>query len=156
VNQIFLPILKKPGGRIINISSESLHLNVPFMPYPISKMALEGYAKVLRQELKFSGIDVIIIRPGAIRTQLLKKVSLIRFPVTEPTLDKAFRKFAGSAPREIGKTLEPEVVAEFVYNVSQILKPKVIYKINNSKKLRIASLLPYAVIEKMITKKLKD
>jgi NAD(P)-dependent dehydrogenase (short-subunit alcohol dehydrogenase family) len=45
VNQVFLPVLKKPGGKIIHIGSESLNLTIPFMPYPISKNALERYAK---------------------------------------------------------------------------------------------------------------
>jgi short-subunit dehydrogenase len=51
------------------------------MPYPISKMALEGYTKVLRQELKFQGIDVIVVRPGAIRTGLLEKVISLKSAV---------------------------------------------------------------------------
>ncbi|MEI6901452.1 MAG: SDR family NAD(P)-dependent oxidoreductase [Bacteroidota bacterium] len=39
VNQTFLPIVKSPGGMIIHIGSESLHLTIPFMPYAITKNA---------------------------------------------------------------------------------------------------------------------
>ena len=31
VNQVFLPLLRRPGGRIIHIGSESLNLAMPFM-----------------------------------------------------------------------------------------------------------------------------
>lgn len=161
VNQTFLPILKQPGGRIIQISSESLHLNIPFMPYPISKMAVEGYAKTLRQELKFSGIDVIIIRPGAIRTDLLEKVlnlksAVHRLPAGKSGWKSAAQmgKFAEDAPKNIGKVLEPEGVAAFTYKVSQKSNPKAIYKINNNLQLKILALLPFSLVENMIRRRL--
>jgi NAD(P)-dependent dehydrogenase (short-subunit alcohol dehydrogenase family) len=168
VNQIFLPIVRKPGGRIIHVSSESLHLNIPFMPYPISKMAVEGYAKTLRQEMKFSGIDVIIVRPGAIRTRLLDNVTQLKSVVGSPPAGEAGRqsalhswhlaaqmeKFAEDAPGNIGKVLEPGEVAEFIFKVSQKSNPKAVYKINNSLQLKIASMLPFSFIEKAVGKKL--
>jgi NAD(P)-dependent dehydrogenase (short-subunit alcohol dehydrogenase family) len=165
VNQTFLPVLKKPGGRIIQISSESLHLNIPFMPYPISKMAVEGYAKTLRQELKFSGIDVVIVRPGAIRTGLLENVLNLKSTVSsrQSAAGKAGRqlsaqmgRFAEDAPKNIGKVFEPEEVASFVFKVSQKPKPGAVYKINNSLQLRIASLLPFSLIENLVNRKLSD
>jgi len=161
VNQTFLPILKKPGGRIIQISSESLYLNIPFMPYPISKMAVEGYAKSLRQELKFSGIDVVIVRPGAIRTGLLENVLNLKSAVRSPPAGVAGRqlsaqmgKFAEDAPKNIGKVLEPGEVAAFTYKVSQKSNPKAVYKINNSLQLKILALLPFSLVEKVIRRRL--
>jgi NAD(P)-dependent dehydrogenase (short-subunit alcohol dehydrogenase family) len=168
VNQTFLPVLKKPGGRILQISSESLHLNIPFMPYPISKMAVEGYAKTLRQELKFSGIDVVIVRPGAIRTGLLENVlnlkSAARLPakqVSSPPAGEAgwrlstqMGKFAEDAPKNIGKVFEPEEVASFIFKVSQKPKPRAVYKINNSLQLKIAALLPFSLVEKLVRRQL--
>jgi NAD(P)-dependent dehydrogenase (short-subunit alcohol dehydrogenase family) len=168
VNQTFLPVLKKPGGRIIQISSESLHLNIPFMPYPISKMAVEGYAKTLRQELKFSGIDVVIVRPGAIRTGLLENVSNLKSAALMPLrhvgslpageegwqLADKMEKFAGDAPKNIGRVFEPEEVASFIFKVSQNPKPRAVYKINNSLQLKIAALLPFSLVEKLIRSRL--
>jgi NAD(P)-dependent dehydrogenase (short-subunit alcohol dehydrogenase family) len=168
VNQTFLPILKKPGGKIIQISSESLHLSIPFMPYPISKMAVEGYAKTLRQELKFSGIDVVIVRPGAIRTGLLENVMNLKsavgsrqLAVGSPHADEAgwqlssqMGRFAEDAPKNIGKVLEPEEVASFIFKVSQKPKPRAVYKINNSLQLKIADLLPFSLVEKLIRRRL--
>jgi NAD(P)-dependent dehydrogenase (short-subunit alcohol dehydrogenase family) len=177
VNQTFLPIVKKPGGRILHISSESLHLNVPFMPYPISKMAVEGYAKTLRQELKFSGIEVVIVRPGAIRTRLLETVSQLKSAIlnqqsviggninagSEATKQETtkqwqlavqIQKFAEEAPKNIGKVLKPEEVAAFIFKVSQKSNPKAVYKINNGLQLKIAALLPFSLVEKMARRRL--
>ena len=163
VNHIFLPVIKKPGGRIIHISSESLHLNIPFMPYPISKMAVEGYAKTLRQELKFSGIDVVIVRPGAIRTRLLENVLNLKAAVRSPQfaagswlLKNQMEKFAEDAPKNIGKVFEPDEVAAFIFNVSQKQTPRAVYKINNSLQLKIASLLPFSLIERVVKRKLSE
>jgi NAD(P)-dependent dehydrogenase (short-subunit alcohol dehydrogenase family) len=154
VNQTFLPILKKPGGRIIHIGSESLNLAIPFMPYPITKNALEKYAKVLRQELKFLGIDVVVVRPGAIRTGLLENVFKLRFAVSSRQLAVQIEKFAELAPKNIGKMLDPEVVAVFIYKVAQKVNPRAVYTINNSLQLKITSLLPFSLVEKLVRKQL--
>jgi len=156
VNQNFLPLLKRPGGRIIHIGSESLNLTIPFMPYPISKNAVERYAKVLRQELKFLGIDVIVIRPGAIRTELLDQVFSIKSVVKSKQLAVQFAKFASDAPQNIGKVLETSEVAGFIYDVSLRKNPKAVYKINNNLKLRFISLMPFSLIERLIHRKLNS
>jgi NAD(P)-dependent dehydrogenase (short-subunit alcohol dehydrogenase family) len=154
VNQVFLPLLKSPGGRIVHIGSESLNLTVPFLSYPLSKKLLEGYAKVLRQELKFSGVDVVVIRPGAIETPLLNQVKTLSSVRENWKLAPQFRKFAEGAVKEIGKVIRPEEVAEFVYKKSIIPDPSAVYRINNSLQLRIAALLPFRLLEKIVGKRL--
>ena len=154
VNQIFLPILKSPGGRIIHIGSESYHLTLPFMPYPLTKRAVESYARALRMELKFRGIDVVVVRPGPIRTRFIENLSGIRHPVSDPSLKAAFEKFAASVPEEVGRLISPEKAASFIYRVSGIRHPASVYKINNSFQLRLASFLPSRILEKIIYRRL--
>ena len=154
VNQVFLPLIKKPGGRIIHISSESLNLTLPFMPYPLTKKLVEGYAKTLRMELRFAGIDVIIVRPGAIKTRLLEMVSTINTDQEKWNLKKQFQTFAATASSEIGKTITPEHAANFIFEVSRIHHPAAVYKINNMLQLRIAALLPFRLVENIIYRKL--
>lgn len=154
VNQTFLPIVKSPGGRILHIGSESYHLTVPFMPYPLTKRALESYAKVLRQELRYRGIDVVVIRPGPIRTRIIGDLSGIRYPVSDRALSEAFQQFAESVPHEVSKVISPEVAAQKIYRISRFANPGSIYRINNSLRLRLASLLPFRFLEKAIRRKL--
>ena len=158
VNQVFLPLVRKPGGRIIHIGSESLNLTMPFMPYPLSKKLLEGYAKALRFELKFHGIEVVTIRSGAINTDLLRTVSELPESVfimeNGNPLEKVFRVFSLNASKEIGKVISPEKAAEFIFLVSSIPRPKAVYRINNMLKLRIAAMLPYSLVEKIVYRRL--
>jgi NAD(P)-dependent dehydrogenase (short-subunit alcohol dehydrogenase family) len=154
VNQVFLPVLHKPGGRIIHISSESLNLSVPFMPYPLTKKLVEGYAKALRIELRFSGIDVVVVRPGAISTRLLETVSKLNPAEGKWNLEKQFKKFAATASGEIGKTITAGKAAAFIFKISHIPHPAAVYRINNMLQLRVMAWLPFCWIEKLIVKKL--
>jgi NAD(P)-dependent dehydrogenase (short-subunit alcohol dehydrogenase family) len=155
VNQVFLPCLKRPGGRIIHVSSESVKINVPFMTYPVTKQALESYCRTLRQELQFIGIDVTVIRPGAINTPFLENVRRMKNPVTDSLLSGPFDKFSRQAPAAIGKIAEPAAVARFIYKIGQRKKTRWIYSINNDPKLSIAGFLPFSFLERMLYGKLK-
>jgi len=155
VNQTFLSLLKSPGGKIIHIGSESLNITIPFMTYPITKKALEAYSRALRIELKFHGIDVMVVRPGAIRTPLLEQVYRIKDKTAGWKLSPQFAKFADGAVKEIGKTISPAQAAAFVYRVACIRRPAAVYKINNNFKLRIAAQLPFSFLEKEIIRRLK-
>jgi NAD(P)-dependent dehydrogenase (short-subunit alcohol dehydrogenase family) len=80
VTQVFAPLLgadpKRAGkpGRIVNIGSIWGEIGVPFVgAYVASKFALEGISESLRRELLVHGIDVIVIRPGAVVTAIWDK-----------------------------------------------------------------------------------
>lgn len=76
VTQAFLPALRRSGGRIVNMSSVSGRIAMPFAgPYAASKFALEAISDSLRRELLGSGVRVILIEPGSIRTPIWDKVS---------------------------------------------------------------------------------
>jgi len=154
VNQVFLPILQKPGGKIIHIGSESLNLTVPFMPYPLSKKLLEGYARVLRLELKFYGIDVTVVRPGAIKTPLLEQVKNLWNKEQSQFLKKPFDAFSKTAGTEIGKTITPWSAARFIYQIASMPRTRHLYRINNTLKLRIAAWLPYKMVENYMYQRL--
>lgn len=56
-------------GLIVNIGSTNGVLITPFMgAYSAGKYALEAYTDALRLELKPFGVDVVMVRPGAMRT----------------------------------------------------------------------------------------
>jgi NAD(P)-dependent dehydrogenase (short-subunit alcohol dehydrogenase family) len=155
VNQAFLPLLKKPGGRIIHVSSEAVKINMPFMTYPISKQTLEGYSRTIRQELRFLGIDVTLIRPGAIRTPFIENVKKMKNPVPDSLLQGPFDKFAAQAYKEIGKTVEPAAVAALIFRIAKAKKTRPVYRINNSLQLSVAAVLPFCLIEKMVYRRLR-
>ena len=69
--QLVLPHMRRQGsGRIINISSIGGKIYEPLGDwYHAAKFAVEGLSDSLRVELRPFGIDVVIIEPGAIRTE---------------------------------------------------------------------------------------
>jgi short-subunit dehydrogenase len=69
--QLVLPAMRaQRSGRIINISSVGGKIYEPLGDwYHATKFALEGLSDSLRVELKPFGIDVVVIEPGAIRSE---------------------------------------------------------------------------------------
>ena len=74
VTQAFLPILRKStAARVINVSSgygqlDGLSAQVP--SYSLSKLALNGFTRMMADTLKANGIAVNSIDPGWVRTRM--------------------------------------------------------------------------------------
>src|SRR6266705_236057 len=69
VMNAFLPALRKARGRIVQISTWTVSLPLPFNgPSGASKAAMEVFATVYRAELKRFGIDVVIAAAGNMKT----------------------------------------------------------------------------------------
>lgn len=72
--QACLPLLRRGGGRIVNMSSMNGTLSMPIVGvYSASKFALEALSDALRMELRPWGISVSVVRPGQIRTEIFGK-----------------------------------------------------------------------------------
>lgn len=71
LTQLVIPIMRgQKTGTIVNVSSIGGKISTPFGAwYHGTKFALEGMSDVLRGELKQFGIDVVVIEPGAIKTE---------------------------------------------------------------------------------------
>src|SRR5438094_708907 len=68
--QAVLPIMRQQGsGAIINISSVAGHIPIPFHGvYSATKFAMNALGKAARIELAASGINVLTVCPGYVRT----------------------------------------------------------------------------------------
>ena len=68
--QAALSVMKRQGsGAIINISSVAGHIPLPFHSvYSATKFAMNAFGKAARVELKNSGINVLTVCPGYVRT----------------------------------------------------------------------------------------
>ena len=80
VTQAFLPLLgarkdcPHPPGKILMISSVAGKFAAPFLgPYVGSKHALEGISDAWRRELLLYGIDIIVVGPGAVKSDIWGK-----------------------------------------------------------------------------------
>ena len=135
VTQAFLPLLgTEPNrvgepGRIVNISSVSGRLAMPFVgAYAASKFGLEGYSDSLRRELMLFGIKVILIEPGAVVTPIWDKTERVvvqQFPDTP--YDRSLRRFAEEAMKEAKRGFSPEKVGELIWRALTVRRPRARY-----------------------------
>ncbi|MBQ4061370.1 MAG: SDR family NAD(P)-dependent oxidoreductase [Christensenellaceae bacterium] len=64
-----VPLLRKNGGRIVNVSSAAAIFSIPFQSfYSASKSAVNSLTLALRNELKQFGISVCAVMPGDVKT----------------------------------------------------------------------------------------
>jgi NAD(P)-dependent dehydrogenase (short-subunit alcohol dehydrogenase family) len=133
VTKAFLPLLgtdrtrKGNPGRIVNISSTSAKIAGPFGgAYAASKFGLEGFSESLRRELILFGIDVILIRPGFVRTQIWEKAEAgVAERFRDTPYAEALAKFERYGEEETKNGLAPEVIGEGVWRALTASRPPV-------------------------------
>ena len=144
VNKIFAPLMTK-GSRFVITSSELAPLNpLPFTGlYGITKSVLEKYAFSLRMEVSLLGMHVSIIRPGAVKTQLLDDTmaNINAFCDNTQLYAENSRKFLGIVNAVESKHVKPERVAKLVAKAVCAKKPKYVYNLNRNFGLRLLSCL---------------
>jgi short-subunit dehydrogenase len=74
MTQALLPDLIRNRGRVINISSVGGKVAMAtYGPYAATKFALEAVSDSLRREMAPVGVQVVVIEPGAVRTEMLDR-----------------------------------------------------------------------------------
>ena len=149
INALFFPLVFKAKGRIINISSEYGKIcGIPFHGYyGISKHAIEVYNDSLRRELLSSGVKVIAIRPGAFKTKMQAGVTSQFEKMVDETkmYKKELMKMKNIMTGELDKAKPAEIFAKTFAKAVTAKKPKRVYKVNNSFKMKMLTLLPAGV-----------
>ncbi|MHA3065184.1 SDR family oxidoreductase [Lacticaseibacillus saniviri] len=71
LTQQLLPLLRESRGRIINITSVGGKVALPnYAAYAASKFAFEAASDALRREVARQGIDVVVVEPGGVQTEM--------------------------------------------------------------------------------------
>lgn len=71
--EAFLPHLTQRRGCIVNISSLFGLMSVPSQSaYNAAKFAVRGYSESLRQDLRGTGVSVVTVHPGGIKTNIAR------------------------------------------------------------------------------------
>lgn len=162
--QAFAPLLgadlslKGEPGRIVMISSVAGKRGNPFAaPYSASKHAVEGLSESLRREMMLFGIDVVVIRPGPIKTPIWGKGAAPDFsklgnsPYAKP-LEAAYHFM-----QHLGANgLPPEDVAKLIHHALTGANVKTRYTITPGWFTRaIFNLLPVRMSDRIVARRLK-
>ncbi len=131
VTQAFLPLLRPARGRIINMSSISGRVALPFVgPYAISKHGLEAMRDSLRVELRPWGIWVAVIAPGNVVSPIWDKAGrLIDDLMARATPEQLDLYGQVSGLRDLlgRNAMPPEKVARAVEHALLSRRPKARY-----------------------------
>ena len=145
VNRTFLPLLHK-GARVVTVTSElAVRDPLPFTGiYAITKAALDRYAYSLRMELQLLGIDVSVLRAGAVDTGMLGESTrqLEAFCDHTALYRCNAERFAAIVDRVEARRVPPEKVAEKLLRILGARRPKFAYSINRNPLLILFDCLP--------------
>ena len=157
VSQALLPLLRRNGGRIVNITSVGVNIAIPFGGLlNSSKSAFGMLSDSLRLELRPFGVRVIAIEPGAISTPAVEK--------TLGDIEKVIEDLPAEARMQYGEMLRtfgrkaytrekngssPSVVAEAVLHALSSNRPRIRYRVGKHAKLlaTLPKLLPESVLD---------
>ncbi|KOR32260.1 short-chain dehydrogenase [Achromatium sp. WMS3] len=132
LTQLLLPGMRaKKAGRIINISSIVGKMYLPLGSWYIAtKHALEGWSDCLRLEVAQFGIDVVIVEPGAIKTEF---ADVSRLPMIERSgqgaysgLVQAITKLHKKEHKDGGGS-DPQVITKIIVQAVNAKKTKTRY-----------------------------
>ena len=114
--QSFLPLMRANGrGTLVNISSIFAMVSMPGQSlYNASKAAVRGFSDALREELFGTGIRVLCVHPGGVRTRIAEDARLkdLRLVADSPaSLKRNFKAVARTSPQAAAQTILAAVVA---------------------------------------------
>ena len=146
------------NGKIIMISSVAGKRSYPFVgPYSASKHALEGMSDALRRELMLYDIDVILVEPGPVKTDIWKKTPNLENNIfLKSDFEPALRKFNGMIKIFEKKGLDADVIAKRIEKIIISNSPKTRYVLSPNK-LRdyiLPGLLPDRWLDRAMSKAL--
>jgi NAD(P)-dependent dehydrogenase (short-subunit alcohol dehydrogenase family) len=161
VTQACLPLLRQATGRIINISSISGRVALPFVgPYAASKFALRAMSDSLRAEMRPWGIEVVMIEPGQIATPIWEKGIAECQRVQAEWSAEAHEYYDATMAALLnhvrrGGGLPPERVADSVVKAMTARRPRTCYVVGrDSRWLRWIDRLPARWRDALITRSL--
>ena len=166
VTQAFLPLLRKAQGTVVFIASIGGRIASPFLsPYSASKFGIEALGDALRREVSPWGIEVVVIEPGSIKTEIWAK--------GEDQLQDQLKDMPAEARRLYGKQIKswtkvfmvdtpkrgipPEKVADVIAKAIRSKRPKPRYLVGTDAKVgaKIHAALPKRTFDRLIRRQMK-
>lgn len=135
--KVFIPLLSVDSAlpsKIINISSVLGHYGLPYLStYVASKYAIEGFSDCVRQELEKMNIKLILLIPGAVKTQIFDKGIREDHSYVENTIfDKSGKKLKHEMRKLENKGMAPHKVSNKVLTILKSKRPRSRYRITGS------------------------
>jgi short-subunit dehydrogenase len=161
VTKAVLPTMRaQRSGHIIMVSSILGLMGQPLISsYCASKHALEGWSESLRIELRALGIKVVLVEPGAFKTDIWTRNTMVsRGSTDESSLNKdRSRRYVENVKESQREIPDPVEVARLITRIAQNPNPRLRYRAGRDAKIGyfMRALLPWSVWEGMVEKRTK-
>lgn len=160
MTQAVLPTMRaQRSGHIVMVSSISGLVGQPVVSsYSASKFALEGWSETLRIETHSLGIRVVLVEPGAFKTDIWSrnvKIGSFALSPESPNHQRA-RRFADFVKNKVPKR-DPAEVVRLIARIVDDPNPRLRYRIGTDAhvQLWLKRLLPWKMFERLVAKGVK-
>jgi NAD(P)-dependent dehydrogenase (short-subunit alcohol dehydrogenase family) len=160
VTQALLPALFRSKGRVVNISSVGGKVAMAaYGPYAGTKFAIEAVSDSLRRELAPSGVRVVVVEPGAVRTDMLGRAIASAQELTSAMTPEQAQRYGGlvhavnaQAASSTDSGLPAEAAAKVISRAVTARKPRTRYTVGRDAAVitRMARFLPDRVLDRVL------
>ena len=166
VTKAVLPALHASSGRLVTISSIVGKVALPtYGAYAGAKFALEGMSDALRRELAPHGVQVVLVEPGGVRTEMTGH-GIERLNATIATLSPVQRSRYGGLLQAIisqataftASGVPAEAAGRVIADAVTVRRPRARYTIGRDAAVltRLPRLLPDRVLDRMMAADLRS
>lgn len=159
VTQALLPALMRSKGRVVNISSVNGKLAMAgYGVYASGKYALEAMSDALRQELAPHGVQVVVVEPGGVKTEMVRRGTAAAHSMADsltPEQNARYGALMQALPSHAAAFTKAGVTSE--YAATKIAKavtdrrPRIRYTIGRDAAMltRLAGILPDRLLDRL-------
>jgi len=123
-----VPLMRKTGGHIINITSIGGRFGLPYRGiYCSSKFAVAGLSETLSMELRQFGIRVCILEPGDFKTNINNNRKVAK--ALNHELYPRFKQALEQVNHEVSSAQDPVLIAKQIEKIIFKRKPRLYYQV---------------------------
>lgn len=160
VTKAVLPTMRRQrSGHIVMVTSIGGRCGTPVIgSYSASKFALEGWSEALRIEMQPLGVQVVLVEPGAYKTDIWERnaqVGGMTLDPASPNYARA-RRFSEYALQEVPKR-DAREVARLILRITENPRPRLRYVAGMDAwiQLLLKAIAPWRIYERLIAKTVK-
>ncbi|WP_034275133.1 SDR family NAD(P)-dependent oxidoreductase [Actinospica robiniae] len=158
VTQEFLPLLRAGRGRVLNVTAPTARIPAPFLGgISASKAAFQALSDAWRVELAHWGIDVVVLEPGAMQTEIFATAdSAAQKAMTQlPPARRALYEQQLAAVNAAGakmKMSDPKILADAAVKAMTANRPKARYTVGaDTRLIGLLARLPLRTRDRLVS-----
>jgi NAD(P)-dependent dehydrogenase (short-subunit alcohol dehydrogenase family) len=165
MTQALLPFLVASRGRVVNISSVGgKGAMATYGPYAATKFALEAVSDALRREVAPHGVEVVVIEPGAVKTEMGERGAIAtadRAQRMSPELQQRYGALVSAnlahTRAHLGSGVTAENAGVVIARAVTVRRPRTRYTVGRDAAviIRLMRFLPDRLLDRILVENLR-